>query len=188
MAVRLVEVEAYRGADDPGSHAHRGRTERNRAMFGPVGHAYVYFTYGNHHMLNVVCHRPGEAGAVLLRGAEPVAGVEAMAARRRARPRAAVPPTAATDDARFVRWLLAGPARLAAALAVDASDDGRDMVGPERGVRAFALFRGRPPSPSAVAVSGRIGLAPGRGRELALRFYESDSAGVSPARATPAEA
>lgn len=187
MAVRLVEVEAYRGPLDPGSHAYRGPTARNRVMFGPVGRAYVYFTYGNHHMLNVVCHPPGMPGAVLLRGAEPVWGVEAMARLRRSGRRVAAAPAAGPDAvarARFVRWLLAGPARLAAALGVDGADYGREMVAPwpEGCERAFLLTRGEPPAPSRIATSGRIGLS--RGAELRLRFYLPDSPGVSPARPT----
>ncbi|MGH2800706.1 MAG: DNA-3-methyladenine glycosylase, partial [Thermoleophilaceae bacterium] len=74
-AVRLVEVEAYLGARDPASHAHRGRTRRNAPMFGRPGHSYVYVIYGMYYCVNVVTERDGVAGAVLLRGAEPVAGV-----------------------------------------------------------------------------------------------------------------
>jgi DNA-3-methyladenine glycosylase len=114
-AVRLVETEAYGGPDDLASHARAGLTRRTAPMFGPPGHGYVYLVYGMHHCLNVVCARDGEAGAVLLRAGEPVAGVELMRARR-GRPRDA--------DAR----LAAGPARLCQALAVDRTMDGHDLT------------------------------------------------------------
>lgn len=109
VAVRLTEVEAYAGADDPGSHAHRGRTDRNAPMFGEPGRLYVYFVYGMHHCANLVTGPVGEPGAVLLRAGEVVAGLE-LARRRR-------PGSSDRDLAR-------GPARMCRALGIDLGDNG----------------------------------------------------------------
>lgn len=86
ISVRLTEVEAYGGAADPGSHAHRGRTARNATMFGPPGHLYCYLSYGMHRLLNIVCQQPGDPAAVLLRAGEVVSG-HALAHARRMRSR-----------------------------------------------------------------------------------------------------
>lgn len=112
IVVRIVEVEAYGGADDPASHAYRGRTGRNRSMFGPPGFWYVYFTYGMHWCMNVVTGEEGDPAAVLIRAAEPVVGMDIIRARRPGIHRA-------TD-------LTSGPARLTQALAVAGAYDGTD--------------------------------------------------------------
>ena len=88
VTLRLTEVEAYDGDNDPGSHANRGRTERNKVMFGPAGHLYVYFTYGMHHCCNVSCGPQGTASAILLRAGEVVDGLDTARARRPAPPTA----------------------------------------------------------------------------------------------------
>lgn len=149
---RIVEVEAYAGADDPGSHAHRGPTPRTEVMFGPPGRLYVYFSYGMHWCANVVCHEPGVAGAVLLRAVAPVSGVEAM---RAARPRA-----------RRDRDLTSGPARLTQALGIDGSFGGADLVTADRGVHLADDGVGPEVAPVA---STRIGLS--RGEDLPWRWY-----------------
>jgi DNA-3-methyladenine glycosylase len=117
VAVQLTEVEAYAGPADPASHAYRGMTARNAVMFGEPGHAYVYFTYGMHFCVNVVCQRPGMAEAVLLRAGRVTAGDGLAALRRAARvPRA--------------RDLARGPARLCQALAITRAQNDADLCDP----------------------------------------------------------
>ncbi len=82
LAARIVEVEAYLGANDLAAHATAGRTARNSVLFGPPGHAYVYFIYGNHYCLNISCLPDGEAGCILVRALEPLLGIDEMARRR----------------------------------------------------------------------------------------------------------
>jgi DNA-3-methyladenine glycosylase len=143
-AGRIVEVEAYCGEADPGSHAYRGMTPRNRTMFGPPGGLYVYFTYGMHWCANVVCGEVGEGVAVLLRALRPETGVDAMFA---ARPRA-----------RRSRDLCSGPAKLCQALGIDGTFDGADLVGGDRGV--WVVDDGTPP-PVHPFQTTRIGLSAG---------------------------
>ena len=145
VTVRITEVEAYAGSDDPGSHAYRGATGRNAVMFGPPGHLYVYFTYGLHHCANVVCGAPGEAGAVLLRAGEVVRGSQ-VAHRRRGR---------STD-----RDLARGPARLCQALDLDLRHNGADLLsGP------VSLVPAPRPLPSRTVATGpRVGLRHAAGR------------------------
>ena len=141
---RIVEVEAYCGAADPGSHAYRGETPRNHTMFGPPGHLYVYFTYGMHWCANVVTGEVGEGLAVLLRALAPLDGLAAMAA---ARPRARRP-----------RDLCNGPGKLCQALGLDREFDGADLVTADRGI--WLADDGTPP-PESPFQTTRIGLSAG---------------------------
>jgi len=159
-AGRIVEVEAYDGPNDPGSHAFRGPTPRTRVMFGPPGHLYVYFTYGMHWCANIVCRTEGEPGAVLIRALAPLRGLEAMRAAR----------TAARRD----RDLCNGPAKLCQALGIAGTDDGTDIAGPHSPMRVVDDGV-RPP---AEPMNGeRIGLS--RGIELPWRWYVAGDPNVS---------
>jgi DNA-3-methyladenine glycosylase len=125
VAVQLTEVEAYAGETDPASHAYRGISGRNAVMFGPPGHAYVYFTYGMHFCVNVVCMPEGIARAVLLRAGRVTAG-EPLARRRRALRRAGAAPPGVIP----ARDLARGPARLCQAMAIDRTQNGADLCSP----------------------------------------------------------
>ncbi len=160
-AGRIVEVEAYRGADDPGSHGFRGPTKRNATMFGPPGHLYVYFTYGMHWCANVVVETDGVAAAVLLRALTPLHGLEAMHAARG--------PAARTE-----RDLCSGPAKLTQALGIDGALDGADLVSGDRGVTIVDVDHPPPPVP---AVTTRIGLT--NGADLPWRFYIEGTPDIS---------
>ena len=163
VAARIVEVEAYCGSEDPGSHAYRGLTRRNQTMFGPPGHLYVYFTYGMHWCANVVAATDGVGMAVLLRAGAPILGVEHMRERR--------------GRDRRDRELCAGPARLTEAFAITGKDDGADLVrGPLR-----VLDDGIPP-PTRPGRSTRIGLTPGRGDEHRWRWFVRGDPNLSLAR------
>jgi DNA-3-methyladenine glycosylase len=119
VAVELTEVEAYAGKDDPASHAYRGKTARNAVMFGPPGHAYVYFTYGMYFCVNLVCAANGSASAVLLRAGRVIAGEDLARARRVKRTKGTAPVS--------YRDLARGPGRLCLALDIDRSLDGTDV-------------------------------------------------------------
>jgi DNA-3-methyladenine glycosylase len=132
---RIVEVEAYDG-EDPASHGFRGRTERNRSMFGPPGHAYVYRSYGIHWCLNLVCGSEGVAEAILVRALEPTEGLDAIRARR------------GLEDERL---LCAGPGRLCQALGITGSHDGLALDEPP-----FALLAA--PGEVDVVSGPRVGI------------------------------
>ncbi|MFE7381225.1 DNA-3-methyladenine glycosylase [Streptomyces zhihengii] len=164
--LRITEVEAYAGESDPGSHAFRGRTARNEVMFGPPGHAYVYFTYGMWHCLNVVCGPEGHASGVLLRAGEIRQGAELARGRR--------------VSARHDRELAKGPARLATALDVDRSLDGADFcAGPDA---ALSLLHGTAARPDQVRNGPRTGVG-GEGAFHPWRFWIDGDPTVSPYRA-----
>lgn len=150
VVLRLTEVEAYAGEADPGSHAFRGRTPRTEIMFGRAGLAYVYFSYGMHWCMNVVCAAEGTAEAVLLRAATVVDGVDVATARR--------PGSSARDLAR-------GPARLTKALGVDGGLDGADLLtGP------VVLLPGAPVPDALVRAGPRVGVA-GAGAPTPWRYW-----------------
>lgn len=159
VAVRLTEVEAYSGEIDPASHAFRGLTARNGVMFGPPGHAYVYFTYGMHFCVNLVCGPVGTASAVLLRAGEVVIGQELAAARR---PRSAF------------RDLARGPARLCQALGIDRTLDGTDVCSESSGL---VIRAGEAVDPGLVRSGPRTGVS--TGRETPWRFWIDGEKSVS---------
>lgn len=154
VTLRLTEVEAYAGPGDPGSHAYRGRTQRNASMFGPAGSLYVYFTYGMHHCANVVVGPEGDPGAVLLRAGEVVDGLALARVRR--------PGSSDRDLAR-------GPARLCRALDVDRALDGVDL--------AARLRLVEPRADETVRTGPRVGLR--HAAERPWLFWIADDPTVS---------
>jgi len=156
LAGKIVETEAYIGMDDPACHAFRGMTPRNQVMFGPPGVAYVYFTYGNHFMLNFVTEREGFPAAVLIRAAEPVAGITRMIKHR-----------GVDDPSKLCR----GPGNLTAAFAIDRSFNGVPLMGPR------ILVGPSPEERKPVAISGRVGI--NDGSEKPWRFFLRDHSSVS---------
>ena len=186
VAVELTEVEAYAGRSDPASHAYRGKTARNAVMFGPPGHAYVYFTYGMHFCVNVVClGEEGSASAVLLRAGRVIAGEE-LACARRTRGTTAIAP----------RDLARGPARLCQALGIDRSQNGADMVSAESPLRMLSeagnparsalLAPGdetliHPATPRRIVTGPRVGVS--SAAEIPWRFWYDGDPTVSVYRA-----
>ena len=163
LAGRIVEVEAYYGQEDAASHAFRGPTERNRAMFGPAGRAYIYLIYGMHYCLNVVTGQEGRGEAVLIRALEPLQGIEIMKQRR------------GRDN---VRDLTNGPAKLCQALDIDKRLYGHDLT------LGRILWIEAGPRPQEPVVTGpRVGVrGDERARTAPWRFYLQGNPFVSPAR------
>ena len=162
----IVECEAYIGQDDTACHASRGRTQRNQVMFGPPGHAYVYFTYGMHWMLNVITEMEGSPAAVLLRAIQPLEGIQRMRELRQLR-----------GKVRKEQDLTSGPARLTQALAIDGAFNGTDMVTGE----TLRLEPGTSFPDSAVQNGPRVGInyADEKDRLAPWRFWIKDNPYVS---------
>jgi DNA-3-methyladenine glycosylase len=193
VAVELTEVEAYAGRSDPASHAYRGKTQRNAVMFGPPGHAYVYFTYGMHFCVNMVClGEQGSASAVLLRAGAIIAGEDLARARRTRGPVSEGPVSegpVSEGRARIApRDLARGPARLCQALGIDRALDGADVCvagsplrmlsGAGNPARSAALARGDetlipPGTPRRIITGPRVGVS--SAAEIPWRFwYDGD--------------
>jgi DNA-3-methyladenine glycosylase len=163
VRLRLTEVEAYDGANDPASHAFRGETPRNAVMFGRAGHAYVYFTYGMHFCVNLVCGPPGVASAVLLRAGEISAGLDVAQARR---------------SNSTLRDLARGPARLTQALDIDRGLDGVDVTQPDS---PLAVRAGEPVAADRIQAGPRVGVS--AAGDLPWRFWVDGEPSVSAYRA-----
>ncbi|GLH73425.1 putative 3-methyladenine DNA glycosylase [Geothrix limicola] len=160
VTLRITEVEAYGGPEDSASHARHGRTGRNAPMWGPPGRAYLYFCYGVHWMLNVVTGPEGRAEAVLIRGAEVVAGLDTVLQRRRA--------------AQATPQLCAGPGKVAQALGLDKAFDDHDLLAP-------AGLELRPGEPPALILAGPrlgIGFATEEDQARPWRFADGGSRAV----------
>lgn len=171
VAIRITEVEAYRGADDPGAHSFRGRTARNATMFGDAGHLYAYFTYGMHHAINVVAGER-EGFGILVRAGAVVEGEPLARMRREARPRRSP-----------IVELARGPGNVAQALGATLADDGADLLGdgPWR-----LAFDGAPPTrPPAHRTGPRVGVSGdgGDGERFPWRCWLPDEPSVSAYRA-----
>lgn len=176
VAVELTEVEAYAGEIDPASHAYRGKSPRNAVMYGPPGHAYVYFTYGMHFCVNVVCMPEGKASAVLLRAGRVTAGEDLARQRRR---RGGVDGgEAPAPRAIPARDLARGPARLCQALSIDRTQNGADLCVSASPIR---LRRGdgivQTTAELAISAGPRVGVS--AGADTSWRFWRANDETVS---------
>jgi DNA-3-methyladenine glycosylase len=167
LAGRIVEVEAYLGAGDLAAHAAAGHTTRNAVLFGPPGHAYVYFIYGVHYCLNISCLPEGDAGCVLIRALEPVSGIGEMAKEREL---ADLDLTAQRD----LRKLASGPGKLCEALSITRPrDNGKDLLSPASDLQVVGDgFR-----VNEIAVTQRIGIT--KATEMPLRYVIAGNAFLS---------
>jgi DNA-3-methyladenine glycosylase len=172
LAGRIVEAEAYLGAEDAAAHSAAGLTQRTAVLFGPAGHAYVYFTYGMHYCMNISCEREGSAGCVLIRALEPISGVERMVANRKLRKE--VPRRSAPRNDASLKLLCSGPARLCQALGIDRPrDNGKDLLSRDSDLQMFedGYLVGK------IVSTTRIGIT--KSADLPLRFYIEESPFVS---------
>ncbi len=158
LSGKIVETEAYFGDQDPASHAYCGMTPRNQVMFGPAGFSYVYFTYGNHHCLNVVTEKENVAGAVLIRAVEPISGIETMKKSRG-----------------YVahKQLTNGPGKLTQAFGITREHSGKDLTQDE----LFCVTEGKEEGLLHIQVATRIGIS--RAKHMPYRFYLTASPFVS---------
>jgi DNA-3-methyladenine glycosylase len=162
LAARIVEVEAYLGADDPAAHASIGKTLRNAVLFGPPGHAYVYFIYGNHYCLNVSCLPDGTPGGILFRALEPLEGIEEMFKLR------------GIERDSDLRRLTSGPGRLAAAFGITRErDNGKDLTNAKSDL--YIADDGSPPP--EVLITKRIGIK--KAVDMPLRYIVAGNRFVS---------
>ena len=164
LAGRVVEVEAYLGENDPAAHSYAGKTARTAVLFGPPGHAYVYFIYGNYYCLNVSCEREGKAGGVLFRALEPLEGIEEMARARRVM----------LQGPRDLVRLTSGPGRLAEAFSITrARDNGGDLTSIDSGlwIGDDGFRRGK------IQTTPRIGIS--KAADQLLRYILAGNAFVS---------
>lgn len=159
---RIVEVEAYLGADDLAAHASIGKTKRNAVLFGPPGHAYVYFIYGNHYCLNVSCLPDGTPGGILFRALEPLDGLDQMFKLRR------------LDKTADLRRLTSGPGRMAAAFGITRDrDNGKDLTD----LRSDLYIADDGSPPPEMTITKRIGIT--KAAEMPLRYIVAGNRFVS---------
>jgi len=162
LITRIVETEAYLGQQDPAAHSFAGRTARTEVLFGPPGRAYVYFIYGMHYCLNVSCEPEGQAGCVLIRALEPIAGLAEMAKLRK------LPPNASP------RLLTSGPGKLCQALAITRPEhNGLDLTSPDSDLQIADDHY----QPAEIAITPRIGIS--KASTLELRFLIAGNKFVS---------